>query len=355
MTTIPPDAPKTPEEPMTSASSWPDLASAGADPMSPKRVLLIGGMGRSGSTLIESILGQVPGCVNIGELVHLWIRGLSEDELTGDGTPFRESEVWNRIADRAFGGWDQLDLDDVRALQLAVDRQRYVPFMLNPSLKPGFEADMRRYVDLLARLYTAIREVHGAKVIVDASKHSSHAFLLRHTPGIELRIVHLVRDPRGVAYSWTKKVKKPEVVGEDAFMHTYHPGRMAGRWMTTNAQFHALKRLGVPTLGLRYEDFVADPRGEIETILDFAGHHPKELPFVGEREVMLAPTPTIAGNPMRFKDAAGPTTIRADVAWMERFPEKDRRLVGALTWPQRVRYGYPTDPSGGLRPRKDTR
>ena len=39
-------------------------------------VLYIGGMGRSGSTLVDRVLGQAPGVCSVGELVFLWERGV---------------------------------------------------------------------------------------------------------------------------------------------------------------------------------------------------------------------------------------------------------------------------------------
>ena len=47
------------------------------------RVLYLGGFGRSGSTLIERLLGELPGVCPVGELVHLWQRGVLAGERRG--------------------------------------------------------------------------------------------------------------------------------------------------------------------------------------------------------------------------------------------------------------------------------
>ena len=44
------------------------------------RVLYLGGLGRSGSTVIERLTGQLPGVCAVGELVHLWDRGVTDGE-----------------------------------------------------------------------------------------------------------------------------------------------------------------------------------------------------------------------------------------------------------------------------------
>ena len=42
------------------------------------------------------------------------------------------------------------------------------------------------------------------------SKDLSHVCILRREPCVDIRLVHLVRDSRGVAYSWTRPHRRPE-------------------------------------------------------------------------------------------------------------------------------------------------
>ena len=49
------------------------------------RVLYIGGLGRSGTTLLERILGELPGACALGEVVHLWDRDVRADERCACG------------------------------------------------------------------------------------------------------------------------------------------------------------------------------------------------------------------------------------------------------------------------------
>jgi len=54
-----------------------------------RKIILIAGHSRSGSTLLDRLLGEMDGFVTVGELRCLWIRGLREDQLCGCGTAFR--------------------------------------------------------------------------------------------------------------------------------------------------------------------------------------------------------------------------------------------------------------------------
>ena len=69
-------------------------------------VLYIAGWGRSGSTIMVNILGQLPGFAHVGEISNVWTRGVLENNPCGCGTPFGECATWSSIFARAFGGVD---------------------------------------------------------------------------------------------------------------------------------------------------------------------------------------------------------------------------------------------------------
>jgi len=321
------------------ARGVPEMPGARGVPEVKVKVLYIGGFGRSGSTLVERILGQLPGFCSAGEIVFLWQRGLLENQLCGCGATFSDCDFWTRVGKTAFGGWDQIDANEMLALQREVDRNRYIPAMVAPRLRPGARATMERYLEVLSQLYRAIGEVSGARVVIDASKHASTAYLLRRVPGIDLRVLHLVRDSRGVAYSWTKEVRKPEVTGDDAFMPVYSPGSSGRQWLAYNLLFDALGAVE-DTMVLRYEALLSDPRRGLERILAHAGEPstPESFSFLGDGWVELGVDHTVAGNPMRFHQ--GRLDLRLDQAWTTKLPARDRKVVTAITWPLQLRYGY---------------
>jgi hypothetical protein len=305
------------------------------------RVLFIGGSGRSGSTLLDLILGQVPGAWPVGELSYIWLRGLKENELCGCGRSFRECPFWMEVGIEAFGGWERLDPEATVRLRAGVDRVRYIPWMVVPAASPNYKRRLARYSELLGRLFRAIHKVSGASVIVDSTKHVSSANLLRRVPGLDLRIVHLVRDSRGVAYSWTKEMKKPEVVKGDAYLDTYAPARMGARWLGYNLLFHQLRAdREVPSALIRYEDLIQSPVSTIERVVDVAGLDLRDQDFGWLREgwVPIEAEHTIAGNPMRFQH--GRMELRLDEKWRESMNPADRFIVSTVTAPLLLRYGY---------------
>jgi hypothetical protein len=301
-------------------------------------VLFVGGLGRSGSTLLELILAQSPDVCAVGEVVHLWERALGGDERCGCGERFSSCPFWQKVGDHAFGGWSAVDRDEVLALKAQVDRTRHIPRLARRRLPEEELAPVRRYADLYVRIYRAAAAVTGASVIVDSSKHASLAFALRWASDLDLRVLHMIRDSRAVAYSWAKQVRRPEVVDEEAYMPTFSPMTVSALWTAQNAAFHLLAAR-VPVTRLRYEDFTADPRGTVRRTRQFVGlpDDPEALRVLDE-PVAPEPTHSIAGNPLRFSNE--PIRVRCDEAWRSALPRRSRAIVSAATLPLRLRYGY---------------
>lgn len=306
------------------------------------RVLYVGGIGRSGSTLIERLIGQLPGACAVGELVHLWERGITEGERCGCGLPFRHCPFWQQVGKAAFGGWDQVDVGRVAALRARVDRNRFIPSLAGRRVRPRLRSVLNEYTTYYARLYAAITEVSGCDIVIDSSKHPSLAHCLRWQPDIDLRVLHLVRDSRAVAYSWSRQVRRPDAEGE-SYMTRYSPAMAAGQWTAQNAAFHLLARLGCPTMRLRYEDLTAGPEEALHQVTGFAGlTGPDRYPFIGtdgaSRWAQLDTIHSVSGNPMRF--TTGKVPISRDDRWRTGMPGAQRRAVTALTLPMLAGYGY---------------
>ena len=312
----------------------------------PTKVLFIGGLGRSGSTLVEKVLNELPGTVSAGETLFLWERGVQDQQRCGCGKIFGECEFWDSIGQQAFGGWNSLDVQPVIDMRYTIDRSRRFGSILSAVRKGELKPDQQRYVSYYERLLRAVadvsREANGGElpVVLESSKHVSTGALLAASTNLDVRILHVMRDPRGVAYSWTKKVERPEANGK--LMPRYRPSRTAMRWVTDNMAFDVLGR-SVPTYRLRYESFLADPAGELQKIADFAGIDigTGGLSFLdGTTATLTKAMHSASGNPMRF-DAGNTLTLRHDEAWRTDFTTPSKLVVSSICAPSLLRYGYP--------------
>jgi hypothetical protein len=300
-------------------------------------VLVIGGWGRCGSTLLDMMLGQVNGFVSAGEVRELWLRGCTENRPCGCGAPFARCAFWSEVGNVAFGGWHRLHLDRLLDVRYSLDRAWGVPLLMRDRRGRG---DFDYYTDSLAALFTGIRAVSGARVIIDSSKLPTHTMILRQTPGADVRLVHLVRDSRGVAYSNTKRVVKEVTEGEPTLLPTHGAAAASARYMLYNALTQSIARRGVPYTLLRYEDLIAEPERHLRAVIQHAGEPDDvSLPVLTERGVLLGENHLVDGNPVRF--AKGAVPLRADDEWRSKLRPGRRRVVTALTLPLLAGYRYP--------------
>jgi hypothetical protein len=202
---------------------------------------------------------------------------------------------------------------------------------------------MSEYLGNLAALYVATSDHFGCRVLVDSSKLPPYGALLEMLPQVDLRVVHLIRDPRATAYSWLRKKALPDRAGT-VLMQRQGPVKASALWALWNVAAGLLWPPGEGRgIRLHYERFVRTPQETVRTVLAHAGEEGAVLPFVSDTEVELAPNHTVAGNPSRF--STGRVAIRSDDEWTSKMRRRDRARVTAVTWPLLLRYGYSLRPS----------
>jgi hypothetical protein len=308
------------------------------------KILYIGGYGRSGSTLVGRVLGELPDTVCVGETRYLWSRGLLDNVECGCGAPFRSCPFWGAVGDEAFGGWSRVDAKRLTEVDHITNLLATLPFYWIPWLRPALADMIDDYAAHLSALYAAIFRVSRAKTIIEISKDPTFACLLMRMPHSDLRILHLVRDSRAVAFSWTRRRREPSPIGGQQFMGQFSPIHTAKSWVTWNAAFNALSAAHSPYLKLTYESFVADPRRAMHKLSAFANEAlvPPDSQLT-DTEVKLGDHHIFSGNPMRA--TTGWLPIRLDDEWQTQLSTAQLAKVTAITWPLLRLYGYPIVPA----------
>lgn len=304
------------------------------------KILYIAGSGRSGSTLLERILGQTDEMVSIGELRHIWL--LNKTDLCGCGEAINVCPFWVDVFKEAFGGIEKVDFDELKALRRQVDRIRYLPQMLYPSLTNShFKERFERYGNIIHEIYATLAQKFPGKVIIDSSKDISSLFLASTFSDVDLYILNLVRDSRGVAYSWHRRQKlRPEITDRKVYMRTHRPSKIAWEWTYRNFFVQATKKRVKGYTLVKYEDFITEPQKTIQKVLDLVEIKQSDLHFISKNTVSLTKmNHTVSGNPIRFKN--GETALKLDQEWVSQMSFGDKLLVTLLTWPYLVKYHYP--------------
>ncbi len=312
--------------------------------MSPPTVCYILAAGRSGSTLLGRILGQADGCCDVGELSGLWRVRRFDDWRCGCGELLDRCPFWSDVLSAPIPGrpgtLGAVDGATVAELRRTSFRTRHVPALwwrtavLHRPAAPGYAA-------LLGPLYRSVARVSGATLLVDSSKFPAEAVIARRLDQVDLRVVHLVRDPRAVAYSWQRTRPRPSGSGGDRTMVRRHPTAVAGQWAGVNALGATFVRHAVGAdryRRLRYEDLVAEPEAVCSDLLAFLGLPGATLPFTDPATVALAPTHNVTGNPERFR--TGPVPVVLDDEWRTAMGRGDRRRATLAAAPVLAAMGY---------------
>ncbi len=314
-------------------------------------ILYIAGEGRSGSTILTTLLARDTTYCCVGELHGIW-QALITNELCGCGQPFHECEFWRSVGAAGFGGWHELDGSRMLTLSRSLTRQRHVGRLLIPALRERYRTELDRYTTILSTLYRAVSQVSGRSVIVDSSKGVPCALVLRQAPGLDLRLIHLVRDSRGVAYSWSKRaVEQPQYSRHPTLARTFMDrrgvARTAMRWIVVNVAFDVLCRSDLPHIRVQYESFAGNPSATVRRVMGLVetesllSRSSPRLSRVASVQSEATPVPlnhSLGGNRVRFEH--GEIRVRKDEEWRTRMPKRARLAVTALSLPLLVMYGY---------------
>jgi hypothetical protein len=334
----------------------------------PVKVLKITGLGRSGSTILDVVLGNHPDIESVGEVGNVirngWISRESLREIDPSklrvpictcgkrldvlyvDAPDEACPFWSSVRREWVERADGESIESYPKLQNDFElKRRWSRYGLDPLPRLLYErrrpsASLRSYARLTRTFFESIRAVSGKPVIVDSSKSPARALAIGMVPGVDLYVVHLVRDGRGVMISLRKTFKKDLQAGI-MWDHKGHPmWKTAVRWMVLNlASEWICSQLGPKrTMRLRYEDFVADPKSALKRIGSLIEVDLRDVADAASSGKPMQAGHNIGGN--RTKKS-GAITLRPDAQeWRTALSPTEQLLSWmSMGWLMR-RYGY---------------
>jgi hypothetical protein len=199
-------------------------------------------------------------------------------------------------------------------------------------------ADFQTYVAKTRLLYRCISEEFGTNILVDSSKWPLHALFLSNVPRIDVRIIHLVRDPRGVAWSRQKTFGQAESKPRPS--HAQSIWYSAFAWNLVNFSVSRVRRRVHPSdsARIRYEDLCLQPRSTLERIGTVADVRVDPVVARVENEEGLPVGHTVAGNRLRLQKHVRLQT--PDRAWRQGLSSLENLAISIICGPSMYLYGY---------------
>ncbi len=161
------------------------------------RVIYILGAGRSGSTMLDIVLGNASGAVSCGELLKFKeLSGIPHRVVPGDDRDRFWQGIWGKFSETASNlNWK------------VFHGHRRFPLLL---FGLASSESVRCYQQENAMLFGLVAKAAGRSILIDSSKYPSRALLLSNLQGVEISYVYLRRTLRGVISSFRKQdVEQP--------------------------------------------------------------------------------------------------------------------------------------------------
>jgi hypothetical protein len=300
-------------------------------------VLYIGGTGRTGSTVLDSLLGSFPGVFSAGEMTWFWQYGLRDGGRCSCGDTITTCPVWSATLESAFGSVDAIDADRMVAL-----RRRFwsghLPLMIWPSYRKRGLRRIEEFPSVVEKLYRSLARTVDAKLIVDSSKEPHYSYILRESTDLDVYFLHLVRDPRAIGRSWLRS--RPETGFDGRVeMDRRNAAKASLYFDVSNIAAEAIWWKSERYAFMRYEDFVLRPADAVRSIGRFVGVDLPVGDVLDADDSFVRPLQHSAwGNPNRFD--GGRIRLRPDDAWKDQLGTTDRAVLTSMTLPLIPRYGY---------------
>lgn len=292
------------------------------------KVIYIVAHGHSGTTLLDTMIGNMPDAISTGEVFLISRWGATEDKRGCTcGSLVTECALWGPCSDVLRGGddadpgtrkrfWSQFPTqvgDYGRRLYVGF----LFPLLLMIGMRPLMKlfrgnrmvADGLKASENSWKLFEAMEQVAAPRVIIDSSKSPLRMKALHMTRTRPFYVIHLVRDGRAIASSYHRREGKSIA---------FYANEWRRRWL-----FRSLMLFTVPrksTLTLKYEDLAARPAEVLRSICRFIDEpeHLADEALSRDGEV----NHHIGGNMARVHGASL-AKIRLDERWRDELGEPE--------------------------------
>ena len=310
----------------------------------------------SGSTLLSLLLASHPEICTTGELKATSLGDPSRYRCSC-GMPIRQCPFWADVTRTMAAHGCSFDVTRA-ATHLNTGASSYEQWLLQPLVRRrrleilrdaalalslswrGRLAEFHRTNETLVR---ALCERTGARMVVDSSKVGIRLKYLLRNPALDVRVIRLVRDGRGVALTYTNSDEFADASSTQLRRGGSGDGRPrdhlsfrdgAHEWRRSNEEADALLTTLDPArcATVTYEQLCSNPQTVLTSLWAFLGVAPTAL----DRQ-WRAMSRHVIGNGMRFDSTED---VRLDERWKTILNASDLAIFDAEAGELNRRFGY---------------
>ena len=286
----------------------------------------------SGSTLTSFLLGAHPEIATVGMLTgpaeHLDLNNYR----CSCGQLFQQDPFWQAVTQAVNRYGISYSLEKHMGTRIELGSNKLMRRLRTDSLRsnslekyrdwlmfnlwPGHKQEMQRLVRRNEIFARAILDVSGKPVFLDTSKDPMRMRYLRLSPHIDLYVIHLIRDVRGVVASILSRRDDMDVKqATNHWLVAEHNIRRHLETIPSNRQIE-----------VQYKDITTNTLETLNRLFSFIGVQPLQE-LADFREV----DNHILGNKMRKQSTS---EIRVDERWRTVLSEKQLEIIDHITGPK---------------------
>ncbi len=269
-------------------------------------ILYLIGTARCGSTALAAVLAGHTEIRWRGELIHL-VNSVPGGSLCSCGRELVECDVWRRLKIH----------DQLRAQMEYCHRYESHWSALTTMLFP------KRIPIAYEDAQIAMLKVLAApgETLLDSSKYVGRGLALSTCSAINTHFIYMVRDPRGVVFSFSKNVqtRRNTISACMYYMAVNIVAEIATRWTLRGR-----------VVKLRYEDLLNDPETTIRKIGELTGMSMDAVVEHLHSDAALQADHVAGGNRWVL---SGSSQLRHDRAWQDEMGFARRLLIHLLCFP----------------------
>lgn len=312
----------------------------------------------SGSTLLAMLLNSHPEICSVGEL-KVGALGDLDNYLCSCRRKIVACPFWSQVREEMHKADEDFELDNP-GTDIRVTDNKLLRTLLSPmvrgrlletirdtllTLLPAWHKHLTNIQKRNRCLLAALVRLSDASVIADSSKVGVRLKYLLRDEKIEVRVIRLIRDGRGVALTYINPGEFADATAANrrnggtgkANMHAT-PGmsEAANEWLRANKEGQIIKRIlgDEQYLEIRYEDLCTYTEETINSVYEFLGVAPTASHIIRNIDKVEH---HIVGNGMRLDDDH---TIILDERWKDELSQAQIAEFNAVAGALNAEYGY---------------
>ncbi|MEW6288912.1 MAG: sulfotransferase [Thermodesulfobacteriota bacterium] len=262
-------------------------------------VIYIAGYGRSGSTILDIMLGDHPEIFSGGELAYLLDDYFNDARNCTCGKKYCDCDIWGGLQKQLT-----FSVESCAKKMREIDQK----FFLRGVKNTWNETDFDEYAQIVRTVFHAACCDKKARFIVDSSKTAGDSrqrpIALSRVAGLNVKVIHL---KRSFLQTIRSVMRKSNWEAEGHNKHNKHKIirvlRAVPGWIIANTYAWRTKMLlkSGSYYRLAYEDLLAEPRKKFEEIGQFLGVDLSEIGLKAENGSRFTGHHNVGGNRLRLQ------------------------------------------------------